>query len=492
MSIALPYQKQKPASSPGQLWLCIRLPMLALNSLGVRFASDKAVAVSDKQQILQANQVAERGSVRPSQSIEHARMLMPSLCLIERDPKLETNKLTFLSEWAYRFTSHVHIYNEHTLLLEIGRSLKLFKGLKHLEHLITQQLHGLGMDAKFGLADTPKAAHLLSHGEQTTWGVNNIKEALRNAQLKHLSVDKKIIGKLQHCGFHSLSDILHIPLSELGARFGKEFVHYLDQLLGRVPDPVKIVVPKEVFLNRVDFAEPIHNRTWIEQQIQRLLKDLIRFIQSRNVVCRCFTWRFYSEKNQLIKQIDIPLNSAANDFDTLLMLTELQFESMDIQWAFSCIELASEALFEKQHYHQDLFRIEYDQEKADTLFDKLSSRLGPDALYKVSAKAEHLPELVNQRCEINHFATNHEIAVSDFKDEPLCLLEQPKRLVKQANRPIHHGPLNLLHGPHRITSHWWSTLHSRDYYMARQVSGRLLWIYYDRKQHNWYLHGLFA
>ncbi|MFT6098371.1 MAG: protein ImuB [Arenicella sp.] len=475
----------------------MRFSMLSINSLGVRFNGGDAVAVNYRQQVWQANEVAQEASVSVGQSVDRALMLVPDIQFIQRDSNKEAQKLSSLNEWAYRFTSHVHVYDDHTLLLEIGRSLALFSGLKHLQHLIIQQLDKLAVDAEFGLANTPKAAHLLSYCRQLEWQVNNSKEILPYARLEHLALDKKIVSKLQHCGFNSLGDILSIPFSDLGQRFGKQLVDYLDQLLGRVADPIHINIPAERFVAKVNFAEPIRNRTWIEQQVQRLLKDLVAFIENRNVVCRCFTWRFYSENNRLLKTIDIRLNSSGNDFNTFALLTDLQFESTDMHWEFSAIELLSESLIEKRQYINDLFQDSTGKESADhesisQLLDKLASRLGYDALYKVSAQAEHLPELVNQRCQIEHTSTSREPLVSDFKDEPLWLLEHPKRLFQKDKKPIHKGPLKLIHGPHRVISHWWSSLYSRDYYIAQQVSGQLLWVYYDRKQDHWYLHGLFA
>jgi protein ImuB len=218
----------------------------------------------------------------------------------------------------------------------------------------------------------------------------------------------------------------------------------------------------------------------------------VSFIEDRNVVCRCFTWRFYSENNRLLKTIDIRLNSSTNDFNTFDLLTNLLFANTEMHWEFSAIELLSESLIEKRQYINDLFETNVDQESISQLLDKLASRLGCDALYKVSAQAEHLPELVNQRCQIEHASTSRKPNVSDFKDEPLWLLEHPKRLFQKNKKPIHKGPLKLIHGPHRVISHWWSNLYSRDYYIAQQVRGRLLWVYYDRKQEHWYLQGLFA
>lgn len=497
MTIASVFQGHKANSDVEPLWLCIRFSMLPMNVLGARFSCHEAVAVTEQRQIFQVNQAALEASINSGQSLEHALMLLPKLELIERDTKLEAAKLKSLTEWAYRYTSHVHVVDEHSLLLEIGRSLRLFNGLRHLQHLICQALEQLGIDAEFGLAKTPKAARLLSHQRQPEWSLDTVENAIKQGQLEHLDVDPDVIDKLQHCGFRGLGSILKIPKHELGERFGKEFVHYLDQLSGEVADPMQLTTPAESFVGRVNFAEPIRNRTWIEQQIQRLLQDLVRFVQQRNIVCRCLSWRFFSERNHLLKQIDIQLNADRIDFDTLLTLTNLQFENTKMEWAFSSIELISDSLHDKRLYERDLFDTEHDKESINQLLDKLLNRLGHSALYKVSAQAEHLPELVNLRHPVEHkpieqFEEKERRALADFKDEPLWLLPQPKRLMHQGKQPVYQGKLTLIHGPNRISSHWWTELQSRDYYIFRQQSGRLIWVYYDRIHKHWYLHGLYA
>ena len=47
-------------------------------------------------------------------------------------------------------------------------------------------------------------------------------------------------------------------------------------------------------------------------------------------------------------------------------------------------------------------------------------------------------------------------------------------------------------GPERIDSGWWQgATQQRDYYRIELTSGSWLWIYRDRRDQNWYLHGEF-
>lgn len=140
-----------------EVWLCLRFTHLALNSAGYLNSTEHATAITQQQQIWQCAESATQLAIKPGMTVNHALMLCPNIHLQERVPQEENAKLQKLSHWAYRFTSIVSVYNDHALLLEIGKSSKLFNGLKHLINVISSELLSFGFTASLGLANTPKA-----------------------------------------------------------------------------------------------------------------------------------------------------------------------------------------------------------------------------------------------------------------------------------------------------------------------------------------------
>lgn len=484
-----------------ETWLCLRLTQLALNSHGLDTHSAEPTIITSKQQVWQCNAAAAQTGVRLGMSINHALMLLPELCMLERDLALETQKLQELSYWAYRFTSIVSIYNEHTLLLEIGKSSSLFNSLKYLLHLINSDIQNFQITVVQAVAHTPKAAYVLSFTNQADVNsINNYLEPLLRTSLSCLDIEKKTITQLSNCGFDTLGDINDIAYAELGQRFGIELLTYLDQLWGRVADPQIATTPPETFEVSVNFVEPIRNLTWINQQLDRLLEDLVQFITIRQFICRSFTWRFYHENNRLLQTVTIGLSTQQNSCITFRELTDLKLGQLKLDWEFSSIELSSNQLVPLQLFNGDLFDPRPDQQQFQQLIDKLTNRLGENALFRVHSAAEHLPELANgrqhavQEVQQAYAAATNDVKKSDqqLKDQPLWLLENPQRLAQQQTQPLHEGPLNIIHGPDRISSHWWSKPQNRDYFIARQRNGRLLWIFFDRGERCWFLHGVFS
>jgi len=189
------------------------------------------------------------------------------------------------------------------------------------------------------------------------------------------------------------------------------------------------------------------------------------------------------------------LSAKQNTLAVFKELTELKLAETQLNWEFSCIELSSTQLVPLQLFNDDLFSPQTNQHQFNQLVDKLVSRLGHNALTRVFPQSEHLPELANGRRHAFNEGIKEDCGTyvpNPLKDEPLWLLEHPKRLAQQAQNPLFEGPLNIIHGPNRISSHWWAKLQSRDYFIARQRNGRLLWIFFDRGKRSWHLHGLFS
>nr|MCU0952648.1 DNA polymerase Y family protein [Burkholderiaceae bacterium] len=67
--------------------------------------------------------------------------------------------------------------------------------------------------------------------------------------------------------------------------------------------------------------------------------------------------------------------------------------------------------------------------------------------------------------------------------------------------PAYDGPLTLIAGPERIEAGWWdlgraghpSGAVHRDYFVARNPRGQVLWVFRDlAAPRGWFLHGFFA
>lgn len=98
---------------------------------------------------------------------------------------------------------------------------------------------------------------------------------------------------------------------------------------------------------------------------------------------------------------------------------------------------------------------------------------------------------------VSHGAAAASRALAALPARPAWLLDAPQRLDLRHERPWRQGPLQLLAGPERIEAGWWEVdTVTRDYFIASDPTGALLWIFRERPVHGasatWYLHGLFG
>ncbi|MBL7089275.1 DNA polymerase Y family protein [Acidovorax sp.] len=170
------------------------------------------------------------------------------------------------------------------------------------------------------------------------------------------------------------------------------------------------------------------------------------------------------------------------------------------------------------------------------LLERLSARLGADHVMAPALLADHRPERMQQwrpatemlgtSSAATHTPASPASARADdvlqgiVPDAPLLptwLLNPPRRLAVQGNRPCHHGLLRLLAGPHRFEAGWWSAtddavdpahpcagLALRDYFVAHNNVAGLVWVFRERlapaldgtatvaRPHRWFLHGIFG
>lgn len=133
-------------------------------------------------------------------------------------------------------------------------------------------------------------------------------------------------------------------------------------------------------------------------------------------------------------------------------------------------------------------------EGALACLERLQGRLGEAAVQVLAEQPDYRPECATRTLAPGAAA---EVVGQGREGLPLWLLPTPQYLSEQAGRPQWHGPLKLLTRGERLESGWWDGGEAgaqgdvrRDYFVARNPAGQMLWIYRDSQ--GWYCHGLFA
>ena len=487
------------------LWLCLRFDLLPLEALLKQqgHAGHAATIVVAQRRVLACDEQASLAGVIPAQNISTAQALLAhsEYRLLERSWETEQILLQQLAIWAYGISPHLEQWQDNALMIEIGSCLRLHHGLDALLNHVNNEMNLRGLTVAIGIAETRTAAWLLSHTED---GFGCRPEQPLNERLASLPLHlikaefPKVVERLEKTGIRDFRQLLDIPLSALGKRCGKPFLNWLNQLTGRQQEPVITYQPPTHFEDTLWFGFDIQSRQELHPAMRRLLSHFCQFLMNIQCVSGAIEWRYWLPQRRLPPQqqgnpvvsFKVFSDAARQNAELWFELSCLQLDNQSLPEGIEGISLIVEQLEEASATPEDLFHVGVNPASRHELVDRLRSRLGLQAVGYLDSRPEHLPEIAVME--------THTLGAQGNPDEdllrqrPFWLLPEPQPIHEDADQLYWNGALDILHGPERIEDQWWSTPVSRDYFIACTPQKQPIWIYQDRHNRRWYLHGLFA
>lgn len=497
----------------GFLWLALRLPDLPLQSFPA-YPEEQAVCVLEKQHVIAANAAAFNAGVRIGMDATTAHLLSDCLTY-PRDIAKEQENLDQLAERLYAFTPYVHIYRsaavpDSGVILEISRCLRLFGGVLSLCEKVFASLEDISYS--YGLAHTKEGAWLLSY-EKFPIDANDDAAIFIN-RLKSLPLERlfdwpEAVVALKRSGFISLGDIARqISAQSIGSiqkRLGADFTEFLQRVFSIESNfqqsalfkkPVEVYQPKEFFFDSMEFDYPIAQVELLYIPIETMLQKLAEFLRKRKLACQHIEWRFF-DIHQRSHQLKVYCAQPQITWKLLYELTLIQLQSQQLPFEVDAIELTCQNLqpWREQNRELDFSGKRRKSRSSDdlALLDaKLKARLGEQAVYKISYKDSHVPELSYQAISV--FAKPEQTLPMQQKTSPrpTWLFKTPLPVKQQHNALFWRGKLELSMGPERMEGQWWVQHTARDYYIAIRDDGLRVWIYRDLFAGDWFVQGVFA
>jgi protein ImuB len=471
------------------LWLSLYLPHLPLE---VFAATDTPLVISqgpdNRLQVCARNRSAATAGIELEMALGAAEVLAPQLQVCPRNPRAEQALLERLAGWAGQFSSSVVLRPPQGVLLEIGASLRLFRGLANLRRGVEEGLNELGYRARLGIAPTPLGAWLLArHGGGSACDRRELSAHLFTLPLTLLELPTKKLATLHGLGLYTLGDCQRLPRAGLARRLGRALVKQLDRAFGQRPDPQQIYQPPQQFDARLILPAPVEESEALAFAARRLLLELCGYLRGcdRGVSELRFLLHHHNAPDTSLK---LGLVAPSRDAEHLLGLLRERLDRHTLTAPVEELTLTAERLTPWQIERTDLFDSPAEN-SGDwaTLLERLQARLGPKALSGLDLHADHRPERAWRRCPPGEPGKQHTIAAP----RPNWLLGTPVRLSQ--NQSLSHC-FALQQGPERIESGWWDGERvRRDYYVARHSSGVRYWVYRDLLvEGSWFLHGIFA
>ena len=317
---------------------------------------------------------------------------------------------------------------------------------------------------------------------------------------------ESIIQFFKTLGFFTLEELNQFSLSSFRERWAQTGVQIWNRLHGKEVQVISPFIPRDPLTSYAYFEFPVSQADLLMNQLQLNLNHLFlrlqglgRFARSLEVICHCE----YSDHQE---RLFIEPVSPTRDQKLFEDLLRHRLGKINLENPVREVEISIQDIVEKIQ-QLDFF------EPRDTTEDRWRRLIS-------FAKDNHCPMGFLQ-LQASHFPEDSFRLVTDKpesfiaedrvkeKDQALQIQRtyaknlakspRPSLLVNEP-QPINPTEVRSLRfisrlPSERIESHWWDLsdkeLKNRDYYFALSQEGQMLWVFQDRMNSQYYLHGYF-
>jgi protein ImuB len=419
-----------------------------------------------------------------------ALALAADLRILPRREQAERAALEGLAAWSGRFSSEVSLQPPHAIVLEAGRSLRLFGGPEALLGRVCTGVAGLGYHARCCLAPTPAGALTLAAcGEQGLIADSGaLRTALSRLPLAALDLGERELADLWRMGLRRVGELLRLPRSGLAERLGVGRVQALERLLGERPDPRFPFEPPPRYRGCLELPAEVASAAALVFPCRRLIDELGGFLAGRQSGVQRLVWRLHHED---LEDTRLTLGTVRLEHDPgrWLELLRERLERLQLPAPVRAVSLGAGEVRPLAPSTLDLFPgLDRPAVPDPALLDRLRARLGDEAVRGLALAADHRPERAWRWCPPGGVSSGR-----GREDRPLWLLPDPMPLEVRDGRPWLDGALDLGLERERIDIGWWDDFEvARDYFVATTARSERLWIYRELDgRRRWFLHGLF-
>jgi protein ImuB len=534
------------------LWIGVHLPALSLESfiatLAPELPADERcvddldeidivgpVALLERHRIVAANVAAQEAGVRVGQKRATALALAPHTRLGEADPARDAAALMAVAHVLMGFTPAVSFGGDHVVLAEVQASLRYFGGLPRLLQRLRAELAPLGHALRLACAPTAQGAQWMAVlGDEAEPRLANTRAQWRArvgaVPVARMAAAAPHLAALESLGLATAAHLWKQPRAGLTRRFGAELLADIDRALGERPDPRPALQPAPTFDSRLELFMRADDSAALLAGAAVLLNRLTAWALAHHGLVGGFELRLHHESRLKMRDdpasrttvLPIGLGEPVSDTAHLHALLRERLQRLPLAASVIELSLHCHSITPGAPPNAELFPSAASVgEGWQRLLERFEARLGAHNIQRLQPVADHRPELATAVCPGGdaasartrargaplNLATPPGPAVTASGDpshwprlkRPVWLLREPQPLRDDGGTPLLSGrPLWLVAGPERIEAGWWDGGYSaRDYFIAQDHEGALLWVYRFRHapevaQAGWYLQGRFG
>ncbi|MBK8100729.1 MAG: DNA polymerase Y family protein [Planctomycetes bacterium] len=497
-------------TADGRRIACIDVPALPLQIVlraHPDWHDDPVVVVEDDRpqaRILWANHHARREQIIPGLRFQQAKALVPRVHAAAVPPADIDQTTTELLRLLLAFSPEIEPARDQPgqFFADAHGLHALYTGLDHWAHTVHQTLTARRFVAAIVVGFTRFAVAALARqlaSKNSGWLVlrDLADEQTRAAAvpLTALDIPFALRDQLHTLGLQTLGEFLALPPADLRRRFG-EPAAALHTRAHTTWAPLTGTRPAEPVTFAFDFELPDTDLQRLLAAFADRLHGALQQLADRRHLLTGLQLTLFLEHHPPHRE---RLTTAAptRDTDQVLELVRLRLEQTRLP---SPIERFETTLASVEATRQQLELLatarRRDLAAADRALARVRAAFGDAAITRARLLPHHLPEQTFRYEPLTNLTLPRERTAAPSAPRPLVrtLLRAPQLL---GSLPVHEpeswlpefGAVQRAHGPFRVRSGWWQQLVERDYFFLETDRGAILWVFHDRRQRRWYLHG---
>ena len=441
----------------------------------------------------------------PGMALADARAACPELLVRRAEASADAEELAALGLWCARYSPRVMVDGADGLALDLTGCSHLFGGERSLLADLDRRLERLGLTRRLAVAGRLAAAWAWAR-----FGTGGLlpaeAAALHELPAAALRLEPDLLADLRRLGLRRVGQLAALPRATLLTRFGPALPTRLDRLLGHSEEEFVPLREPVAFSVRLGWPEPIGRTEDIAAATWRLLADLCRELERRQLGLRRVALGLHRVDGD-VARLAVGTGRPVREPAHLFRLLALELDGVDIGFGIEFMLLEALETASQGAAQADLAG-DADAAELDRLVDQLAQRLGTTRVVRLQPIDSHIPERAQALVPAGAPLSPRPWLAR--QPRPLRLLPHPDPVETMAGVPD-SPPMWLCRrrerlrviattGPERILPEWWrddGSTRPRDYYRVTTESGASFWLsrdghYGDARRPEWRVRGGFA
>ena len=486
------------------------LPAFRLERCGWR-AHERVVLVAPRHGVLRVQSLtpgAVRVGLRVGMSAPEARALVPDAHLEHLDsPEEEAADLADLALQLEILSPRRTPLAPDAIALEIGDTAGLLGGEAACMEKAVKRIGAMGHTSRAVIVDGHCAGAARAGVALAQWGdrhrivpPDTLEAVLVGLPLGLLSPPAALMSTLVGLGVHTAGQLAALSAASVANRFGADGLALHDICRATPvppPPPPALPNPRAPPPARASLPAPTASRTALEPVLQRLVEQICAGLCTLGTAAVRLQLRLGLD-GAPEHLLSVRLGRPQREPTALTRWVLRRLEDLQLPAPVVAVEVEVLECCPHRPHQASLLTRQNASEPLPELLARLEDALGPRACFVPQVTDTWRPEDTWQAAPFGGPAPTKSRSSAP---RPALLLPIPRPIqLRQEEDPTgkwaveiegrwspvrHHAEVERLEGA------WWAAPYTRDYLRLELVDGRQPWVFRDRKEGSWWLHGWF-